>query len=140
MQGTLQKGKLMNWKFWEKEILEQEKIVELPKPDEVWYLKGDDGSPWPNIMMVPATVLDVKEGWVRYKIGNGELFGDIRKTMKEFLFLYQKDVATPVVPKHKYSYEEWQSLYLSDPLRDDRGYAYPIVREAFEAGRKSVEM
>lgn len=131
----------MNWKFWDKEeAFKQEKSVEIPKPNEIWYLKSEDGDPWPNKMKVPVTILDVKKGWVRYKIGNGVVCSDERKTVKEFLFLYQKDVATPIVPKHKYSYEEWQSLYLSDPLRDDRGYAYPIVREAFEAGRKSVEM
>ncbi|MCK9155077.1 MAG: hypothetical protein M0P12_03075 [Paludibacteraceae bacterium] len=126
----------MNWKFWEKEG--KQKTVELPKPNGVWYLKGEDGDPWPNKMMVPVTVLDVRKGWVRYKIGEGIVCCDERKTVSEFLGLYQKGVESPVAPKYRYSYEEWITSYLATRTNDDSGYAYPIVKAAFEAGRESV--
>jgi len=131
----------MNWRLWKKKEKKEkeEKTVDFPKPNEVWFLKSVDGSPWPNKMWIPTTVLDVKGGWVRYKIGNGVICRDERKTVKEFISLYQKDVNTSLVIKHKNTYDEWMVSYLKDRNNDDRGHAYPIVRAAFEAGRNSVE-
>jgi len=127
----------MNWKFWEKE--ENEEAEELPMIGEKWCLKCDfDGSPWPKKDVVCVIVLDVKDGWVRYRIGEGLLFGDERMKVKYFTRVYKKVTTDKKVVGNKCSFEEWLSLYSKDKNNDDRGFGYPIVRAAFEAGKNSV--
>lgn len=62
----------------------------MPKINEVWYLKSKDRSPWQKKKIYSVTVLDVKGGWVRYKIGNGSIFDDERLNIKDFLMIYYK--------------------------------------------------
>jgi len=67
--------------------------LEIPKIGSKWILSGEDGSPWANksISSKPLiTVLDVKDKWVRYKIGNGNIFGDERLELECFLRLYRE--------------------------------------------------
>ena len=55
---------------------------------EKWKLKEGDGSPWPTKEFPPVTILDVKEGWVRYEIGDA--FPDNRMGIKEFTRIYEQ--------------------------------------------------
>ena len=61
----------------------------IPKKGEIWMLKGYvDGDPFPirDYFTVGVEILDYKEGWVRYKIG--EIFDDERMKLNYFLFCY----------------------------------------------------
>ena len=61
----------------------------LPKKEPVageeWVLKND--SPWPKSGQKPVTILDVKNGWVRYDM-HGICFRDERMKMGSFLYCY----------------------------------------------------
>ena len=59
----------------------------LPAAGETWRLYIDDGSPWP-VRGVTASILDVKDGWVRYSMGGW--FNDERLKLSEFLHCYRK--------------------------------------------------
>lgn len=50
-----------------------------------WVLPSDK-SPWPS-KFKPVTILDVRDGWVRYAMGS--CFSDERKETKEFLSMYK---------------------------------------------------
>lgn len=65
--------------------------VKLPEVGEVWYLR--DGSPWVK-MNCPAKILDVRDGWVRYKL-NDIIYQDERMQIKSFVSCYQ------YVPQHE---------------------------------------
>jgi len=56
-----------------------------PQKGEEWALKGD-GSPWPKGMEGLVEILDVKDDWVRYRIGSA--FPDERMEIKYFLQCY----------------------------------------------------
>lgn len=59
--------------------------IQIPKAGEYWYIP--DKSPWPPKDRF-VKVLDVKDGWVRYYIG--EFFPDERVTISTFLYIYKK--------------------------------------------------
>ena len=55
-----------------------------------WRLIRSDIGPWPDTKPpFYVTVLDVKDGWVRYRIGN--LFSDERLPMERFKNLYEPE-------------------------------------------------
>jgi hypothetical protein len=61
-------------------------IYTPPKPGEVWQFKGwRNDDPWTKDRHT-VTVLDVRDGWVRYSMGS--VFNDNRSKMKVFLFCY----------------------------------------------------
>lgn len=55
--------------------------------DDFWYLRDAKIDPWGSKTHNPVRILDVKEGWVRYSMG--ELFPDERMKMSAFLFCYK---------------------------------------------------
>ena len=60
------------------------------RPGESWVSAGSDGSPWPLACATVVEIMDVRDGWVRYRMGL--LFPDNR--MRESLFrrIYRKQV------------------------------------------------
>jgi hypothetical protein len=58
-----------------------------PKAGEQWRLSPTEADPWPQREPSPVKILDVKDGWVRYRLS--EVFPDERKTIKDFLQIYQ---------------------------------------------------
>ena len=60
-------------------------IGRKPKPGELWKFGHGDEGPWPTADTMLAEIIDVKDGWVRYKEG---LRQDERKTMRIFLWYY----------------------------------------------------
>ena len=57
-----------------------------PLPGSKWFLVPASGDPFPPSAEAPAiTVLETKEGWVRYSIGRGGPFSDNRLPLKTFL-------------------------------------------------------
>ena len=52
-----------------------------------WVLRSEDGDPWGR-KYHPAEILDVKEGWVRYKIGD-IIFTDERMKQDMFVEIYR---------------------------------------------------
>lgn len=56
-------------------------------PGEVWCLKGDD-SPWPKEWEHKVTILDVRDGWVRYSISSR--FNDERLKTATFMHCYRR--------------------------------------------------
>ena len=61
----------------------------LPKPGERWEVKPEDGCPWPTKHYSPALILEVKDGWVRYKL-RSDVFPDERMKLSSFLYLFRK--------------------------------------------------
>jgi hypothetical protein len=57
-----------------------------PKPGELWQLRPK-GSPWPEKNYPPVTILDVKDGWVRYDMVS--LFKDERMRVSAFVGMYR---------------------------------------------------
>ena len=73
-----------------KEVVVPNKILAVIsdiKIGDKFALKNDD-SPWANAERPIVTVLDIKEGWVRYRIGH--IFPDERKPIDVFLGMYNK--------------------------------------------------
>lgn len=70
---------------------EKEKREILPKPKQLWKLKGKYGDPFPKKDSLPITILEVKEGWVRYDM---KVFKDERMELSSFLQYYSlyKDI------------------------------------------------
>jgi len=52
-----------------------------------WRFKPDDGDPFPNTRLTCATVLEVRAGWVRYRIDYCS--SDTRRTLESFLYVYE---------------------------------------------------
>lgn len=52
-----------------------------------WTFKSDK-SPWPEKDARPVTVLDCKDGWVRYDMGF--IFTDERMKIGSFLYCYKE--------------------------------------------------
>ena len=61
------------------------KIPKTPSKGEKWRI--DDGDPFPPKCTVE--ILDIADGWVRYKIGSGTMFDDERKSMSSFINCYR---------------------------------------------------
>ena len=56
-----------------------------------WVLKGKNGDPFESKKCsVYSTILDVKDGWVRYKMGRGNFFKDNRMEISSFLYIYKR--------------------------------------------------
>lgn len=64
--------------------LDRPKVVE-PKVGEEWCLNSDD-SPWESSFHPPVRILDVKGGWVRYRMNS--LFPDERLPFENFVRIY----------------------------------------------------
>lgn len=63
-----------------------------PQVGEEWFLKANDGSPWPLKKYKPVKILDVKDGWVRYAFQYGfPSFGDERLKVYIFMHVYQRE-------------------------------------------------
>ena len=63
-------------------------INDAPKPGETcWKYLKDADSPWPTLSPVPIRILDVKDGWVRYTIGDGS--PDVLK-IQSFTRMYRR--------------------------------------------------
>jgi hypothetical protein len=61
---------------------------ELPKVGSLWGLANRNGDPFPSKKYPPSVILDVKDGWVRYRIGS--VFNDERMELSSFLYVYRK--------------------------------------------------
>jgi hypothetical protein len=60
-----------------------------PKPGESWVLKPRSGDPFGSYAaQSPVTVLDVRDGWVRYKMV--AVFRDERCTIQSFVSTYER--------------------------------------------------
>ena len=74
-------------------VPEEELSVKLPEVGEVWALHNDfdsnDPFPKSSSSIVPIAILDIKDNWVRYKIGRGILWGDERKPIVDFMRIYK---------------------------------------------------
>ena len=57
-------------------------------PGERWLLRADKGDPWGQKPYRPVTILDVRDGWVRYDMGPGP-FRDERKKIDDFVYMYR---------------------------------------------------
>jgi hypothetical protein len=57
-----------------------------PKPGDRWYMEWD-GNPFEIGVKSPITILDVKEGWVKFKHDDYKIFTD-PDSMKMSSFLY----------------------------------------------------
>jgi hypothetical protein len=58
-----------------------------PVAGEKWILHVDKTDPWGGNKYPPVKILDVKEGWVRYKIGD-YIFKDERMPVERFVAIY----------------------------------------------------
>ena len=85
---------------WLKRLLckgeQKQEKPELPTiaPGERWLLCPSNGDPWGQKPYRPVTILDVRDGWVRYDMGPGP-FRDERKKIGEFVGMYR--LVTPNV-------------------------------------------
>ena len=79
--------KLVSWMFGIDRQVEHQRI---PSSGEVWRMDGEE-TPWGSTPYIDVTILDVKDGWVRYDMGNGNgfLFRDERKELKSFVRMYK---------------------------------------------------
>lgn len=68
-------------------IVKKEELVH-PVTGSQWKLKNE--TPWPRENDPVITVLDAHSGWVRYKIGRGEIFSDDRLRLESFLHCYRQ--------------------------------------------------
>lgn len=76
----------MLWIFKKKEKKEKK----LPVTGETWTLISANNGPWPSKTTHPINILDVKDGWVRYSIGDGSgIFSDERLKVGLFTHCYE---------------------------------------------------
>jgi len=68
-----------------------------PKVGDKWVFTDSD-SPWPAKQYIPATILDCRDGWVRYDMG-GSLFRDERMELKDFVRMYRRVDPAPPTPQ-----------------------------------------
>ena len=68
--------------------IQDEKNKVIPKIGEEWLLSIKDKSPWDTTNKYPpVTILDVKDGWVRYSFVT--IFTDQRMEIESFLGMYK---------------------------------------------------
>ena len=61
----------------------------VPTPGQTWIFENRDGSPWAKTTpSFKATILDVKQGWVRYAIVGNSLLSDERATVNDFRHMF----------------------------------------------------
>jgi hypothetical protein len=74
-------------------------IYRAPEPGEVWLFRGrGNGDPWGGGEPFTVTILDVRDGWVRYSMNT--VFNDERKKIKTFLYCYRRAPKTTKTPAH----------------------------------------
>ena len=71
------------------------KVVTASSPDGIrpgdqFILKETSGDPFPQKNQPLRTVLEVRDGWVRYKVGAGHIFDDERMELDLFLRIYRR--------------------------------------------------
>lgn len=78
-------AKFLNW-------LRVKKPVITPQVDEKWQLIDNNRGPWQTDDVPVITIRDVKDGWVRYRIGKNFkfLFQDERLPIETFVNIYKK--------------------------------------------------
>ena len=59
----------------------------IPNPGERWQIRGKN-DPWEGKRYNPVKILDVKDGWVRYYLG--DVFPDERQKIEKFVRIYTK--------------------------------------------------
>jgi len=65
-------------------------LGEVPKPGERYLLdRLDEENPFDKDERPCVTILDVKDGWVKYQVGNGYLSPD-SASVRTFLTIYTK--------------------------------------------------
>jgi hypothetical protein len=77
----------MWWPFSKLKQANKVEAPEVPAPGEKWEM-FDEGDPFPS-KYPPVTILNVKDGWVRYSMGK-MFFNDERRTVKSFVLIYRK--------------------------------------------------
>lgn len=70
------------WKFFQREV------KQIPAKGESWLLNSSP-DPWGGKTHTPVTILDVKDGWVRYKFSD-HIFTDERMELGTFTDIYSK--------------------------------------------------
>ena len=56
-----------------------------PQPGQKWILDSDDGSPWSNPPSnIVSVILEVKQGWVRYRVADNSFMQDEHQTVDIF--------------------------------------------------------
>ena len=60
----------------------------MPSVGETWILKSSNDDPFPPKARTLVDILEIREGWVRYDMGG--VFRDERKTIEDFVRIYQK--------------------------------------------------
>jgi len=65
-----------------------DKKIFPPVAGERWEFHKDTGDPFPSKTHKPVVIIDVKSGWVRYKLNS--LFNDERKEIDLFLNMYRR--------------------------------------------------
>lgn len=60
----------------------------VPQAGETWLFVPCAESPWPAKCGHTVTILDAKDGWVRYDMGG--LYNDERRLLSMFLPMYRK--------------------------------------------------
>lgn len=58
-----------------------------PEPGQKWAFRDDCKGPWPARGCLPVTILDVRDGWVRYDM---YAFKDQRMKLDNFARMYRR--------------------------------------------------
>ena len=93
-QGPLERmvSRLLSWLPLGRRFREEQKEQTLIEHGQKWVLSSaiDDGSPWPVTKQEwPVTILDARDGWVRYSFGGNGMFDDCRMTENMFRGMYR---------------------------------------------------
>jgi hypothetical protein len=59
-----------------------------PEPGQKWVFIPEQKDPWERKHYPPVTILDVRDGWVRYAMQS--VFTDERTTIKSFTRMYRR--------------------------------------------------
>jgi hypothetical protein len=66
-------------------------VIHIPEIGRIYRFKdGDD--PWSRLRTHGVEVIDVKEGWVRYKFLGGSIFNDERMELSSFNHCYPTEL------------------------------------------------
>lgn len=68
--------------------LSEQSLTTDPTKGEHWRLKPTKDDPFPPVAYDPVEILDVKNGWIRYKMGR--IFPDLRMELEIFLHIYER--------------------------------------------------
>lgn len=71
-------------------MLSTKPTLKIPTVGSQWiFNRKATADPFETKPSSAITVLEIKQGWVRYKIGNGWLFHDERLSIEDFLDYYK---------------------------------------------------